>query len=327
MTSSRTGRRSRSLDDAETLRLFASRLPEGLYISDAAGRILDANPAFLDIVGVDSLAALGATGLAGLCDGTEGVRAWAARLERDGLVRGFECELVRPDGERRTVLLTAFVVASETGERLHHGLLIDVTERKRLENDLRESLVRDPLTGCYNRRYLAGLSARLGESAENRWGCIFIDIDHFKLLNDQFGHLNGDRTLQEMARFLMREVRTGEPVIRLGGDEFLIVLAGDGSGGTEDVARRLQVTAIRSAPVPFSLGWALRDGSEPLEATIDRADRRLIGVRVVHRSGDHPSLSGERERRHGDGEPEPSVTPGADVPRVDASVTPTERSG
>jgi diguanylate cyclase (GGDEF)-like protein len=64
------------------------------------------------------------------------------------------------------------------------------------------------------------LPGAAGGGDEERWGCIFIDIDHFKLYNDQFGHRDGEPVLQKMARFLMREIRSGEPVIRLGGDEF-----------------------------------------------------------------------------------------------------------
>jgi diguanylate cyclase (GGDEF)-like protein/PAS domain S-box-containing protein len=298
MTTSPPNRRFQSLDDAETLRVFARRLAEGIYISDAAGNIIDANPHLLQLVGVESVAALAAMSAPALYDDPERRILWLERMERDGVVRDFEWELVRPDGQRRTLLDTAHVVIDPDSQtRLHHGILVDITERKRVENDLREQLIRDPLTGCYNRRFLVDFQLQLAAEHEERWGCIFIDIDHFKLYNDQFGHRNGDIILQKMARFLMREVRSGEPVIRLGGDEFLITLIGDGATGTEEVARRLHSAAARSAPVSFSLGWAIRVDDEPIERTIDRADQELIDVRVVHRSGDQPSVAAELERR------------------------------
>jgi GGDEF domain-containing protein len=100
-----------------------------------------------------------------------------------------------------------------------------------------------------------------------------------------------------MARFLMRDVRADEPVIRMGGDEFLIVLTGDNAGRTETVATRLQHAAARSAPVAFSLGWADRAGGESFEQTVERADKNLIGVRVLVRSGDWTALPAEMERR------------------------------
>ena len=103
--------------------------------------------------------------------------------------------------------------------------------------------------------------------------------------------------LQKMARFLMREVRSDEPVIRLGGDEFLIVLTGENSGRTSIVAERLRQAAARSAPVAFSLGWAKREGNESFEETIARADHVLINVRVLSRSGDYATLPNDLERR------------------------------
>jgi GGDEF domain-containing protein len=100
-----------------------------------------------------------------------------------------------------------------------------------------------------------------------------------------------------MARFLMREVRSDEPVIRLGGDEFLVVLTGDNSARTSLVAVRLRHAAARSAPVAFSLGWAKREGNESFEETIARADHVLINVRVLSRSGDYATLPTDLERR------------------------------
>jgi diguanylate cyclase (GGDEF)-like protein len=221
-----------------------------------------------------------------------------ALLRRDGSVREFELDIIRPDGKRRTVLDTTFLLRDpETSEVHYHGVLIDITSRKELEDRLREQLIRDALTGCYNRRFLLDLEEQLRGGGEERWGCIFIDIDHFKVYNDRHGHASGDQVLQRMARFLMREVRSHEPVIRLGGDEFLIVLTGENANRTQTVAERLQQAAARSAPVAFSLGWALRSGNESFEQTIERADQGLINVRVVTRSGDYATLPSEMERR------------------------------
>ena len=221
-----------------------------------------------------------------------------AILARDGSVREYELEIVRPDGLRRTVLDTTFQVRDpQTGEVVYHGVLIDISRRKELEDRLREQLIRDALTGCYNRRFLFDLESEFRVGGEERWGCIFLDIDHFKVYNDRHGHASGDQVLQRMARFLMREVRSDEPVIRLGGDEFLIVLSGENASRTATVAGRLQQAAARSAPVAFSLGWAMREGQDTFEQTIERADHGLINVRVLSRSGDYATLPSNMERR------------------------------
>ena len=174
-----------------------------------------------------------------------------------------------------------------TGDLFYHGVFVDISGRKQQEDDLREQSVRDPLTGCFNRRYLQDVDRRLVGAAES-WGCIYIDIDHFKQYNDEHGHQMGDHTLIRMSRFLMRQVRAEEAVVRVGGDEFLIVLESAEETHAEMVARRLQLAALRTAPVPFSLGWATRRDEESFQQTIHRADQNLMAVRVIERtSGRH----------------------------------------
>ncbi len=291
--------RFRRLDDVETLRLMARNLGEGLYIADAGGRVLDANPAFLAILGVRSVEEIGALHAVEQFADASHRETWLTLLEQNESVRNFEWELVRPDGERRTVLDTSYVVVDpETGERLVHGLLVDVSAQTALERQLREQLIRDALTGCFNRRFLLGLGDQLQRGPGAVWGCLFLDIDHFKQYNDEHGHAEGDRVLARMARFLMRQVRADERVVRVGGDEFVIVLSDTSAVRTEQVATRLQQAAARSAPVAFSLGWAVREGEEDLEATIARADHAMIAVRVLTRAGEAPRLPEEMERRH-----------------------------
>jgi diguanylate cyclase (GGDEF)-like protein/PAS domain S-box-containing protein len=288
----------RTLADPETLRLLIRSIGEGIYITDSEGRFLDANAAFLEIFGVPTLEELQRYEVPQLLADPSRRQQELTILATEGSVREFELEIVRPDGLRRTVLDTTYQVRdADTGEMVYHGILIDITRRKELEDRLREQLLRDVLTGCYNRRFLFDLEEQFREAGEDRWGCIFIDIDHFKLYNDRHGHASGDQVLQRMARFLMREVRSDEPVIRLGGDEFLIILAGDNSDRTATVAERLRQAAERSAPVAFSLGWAKREGNETFEQTIERADQILINVRVLSRSGDYATLPNSLERR------------------------------
>ena len=292
------GRRFRSLDDPETLLLIVQNLEEGIYITNASGDILDANPAFLRMFGVSAVGELAKFRSGDLIADPNRRALEMAILERDGAVRDFELAIVRPDGQRRTVLDTTYVCRDpETGETFYHGILIDITRRKELEIQLREQSIRDALTGCYNRRYLLDFGDRMTEDKVSQWGCIYIDIDHFKAYNDLHGHKKGDRVLVQMSRFLMRQVRAEEPVVRLGGDEFLIVLTGENAARTEQIVTRLQRGAARGSPVAFSLGWAVRQSGERFERTVDRADQELISVRVVARAGEWPRLPEEMERR------------------------------
>jgi diguanylate cyclase (GGDEF)-like protein/PAS domain S-box-containing protein len=273
----------RSLKDADTLGEFVRNLREGVYITNGQGQILDANPAFLEMFGAASLEEFRSRTAASL------LREPARRVEelrllqRDGAVREFELDIVLLDGSVRTVLDTAYqVVDPATGETLYHGILIDITDRKFLDRQLRELVIRDPLTGCFNRRFLQGKSAEL-EARDDPWGCLVIDIDHFKAYNDSYGHDMGDRLLIQTGRFLLNRVRVEDVVIRTGGDEFAILLPGLDATAVRDVAARMTSEAATAAPVSFTLGFASREGGETVEDTLRRADHHLIDVRVAER--------------------------------------------
>ena len=278
--------RYRSLSEPETLARFAQNLGEGIYITTEQGEILDANPAFLRIFGVASLEDLKHYRVSDFVD-AEVRKNEVALLEREGSIRDRELQITRPDGGVRTVLDTWYSnVDPVTGEPVFHGSLVDITSRKNLETQLVEQSIRDPLTGCYNRRHLATLYAASRGKAES-WGCIYVDIDHFKSYNDMHGHAAGDAVLVRMSRFLMRHVRAEEPVVRMGGDEFLITLFDTDLAATEMIVRRLEKAGEERGPVSFSLGWAARENDETLEETVNRADRDLIQVRVVRRPEAH----------------------------------------
>ncbi len=277
-------RRFRSLQDPDSLRSLVANLREAIYITDARGNVLDANPAFFQLLGVRSLDDLKTYGATEMVVDPSRRLAEMDLVERDGFVRDFELQLVRPDGTILTVLDTMYSLAeADTGETIYHGILVDITQRKLMEEELRQKSVRDPLTGCFNRRHLSDLDAVLSPGDES-WGCLFIDIDHFKQYNDEHGHQMGDNTLIRMSRFLMRQVRAEEPVVRVGGDEFVIVLRGARQEQVTMVAERLRVAALRTAPVPFSLGWAVREPGESLMSTMNRADQNLLAVRVIERT-------------------------------------------
>lgn len=287
-----SGGRFRSLADPESLREFARNLGEGIYITTRDGEILDANPAFLEMFGVESLEDFrGLTASDLFVDPTQ--RELEMRiLDRDGRVKEFEFEIRCRTGETRWVLDTSYVVADpETGERFCHGVLVDITAQKHLEAELIEMSTHDALTGCLNRRYLDQLDQEFRQDPRRRFGCIFVDIDFFKRYNDVHGHQAGDRVLVRMGRFLMRHVRAEEAVVRFGGDEFVIMLVGADVNRTRRVTERLRNSALKSAPVPFSLGWAAREDGESLASLLDRADRSLLNVRVEQRVEDHRQRS------------------------------------
>ena len=277
-----------SLQDPHSLRELVQNLHEGIYVTNRDGEILDANPAFLDILGVSSIEearALKASDV--LVDPAERERELAL-LDRNGSVRDFELRIRRRDGQVRTVIDSSFASKTSNGDLLYRGILVDITERKQLEERLFEQSTRDPLTGCFNRRYLRDFEKHC-EDRQAGWGVIMLDIDYFKEYNDQFGHSVGDEVLVRVSRFLMRSTRAEEGVVRFGGDEFCVLLAGSDAANTARAAERIQQSGARELPIAFSLGWAVRENNERLERTLNRADQNLLEVRSLDR--------GREERR------------------------------
>jgi diguanylate cyclase (GGDEF)-like protein/PAS domain S-box-containing protein len=127
-------------------------------------------------------------------------------------------------------LVSGVPILDEVGRvRGYRGTALDITERKRAEHRIEELATRDPLTGLPNRLLLGDRLAQGLLSAQREGdllAVLFIDLDHFKNVNDTLGHQVGDLLLKEVARRLGGVVRKGDTLSRLGGDEFVIVLEG-----------------------------------------------------------------------------------------------------
>jgi diguanylate cyclase (GGDEF)-like protein/PAS domain S-box-containing protein len=254
--------------------------------------MLDANPAFLEMFGVSSIDEFGEYGASELFVDRRRRIEELALLDLNGSVREFEIVLKRPDGEERTVLDTCYIICdSDDGEEFIHGILVDITSRKELEERLLELSTHDALTGTLNRRYLIDLEQAFEADFGLACGCIFIDIDHFKQYNDTHGHKEGDDVLRRMARFLMRHTRLEEVVLRFGGDEFVVILHDADGTRTKLVADRFRTEALERAPVPFSLGWAAREPGETVQHLLDRADQRMMAVRVLKRQSEQRQMA------------------------------------
>lgn len=187
-------------------------------------------------------------------------------------------ELIASDGSLH-VWQYQSVLDDDADEPYVLGHALDITERHHQELKLWEQSIRDPLTGCFNRRYLAGLSEAFQTES---WGCIVIDLDHFKQVNDQYGHQRGDEVLVAMATFLLRHARRDDAVIRLGGDEFLVLLRGTDEEATARIVQNIE-TDRAAAPIAFTLGAATFGRGVTLDAALGEADRRLYQRRAADR--------------------------------------------
>lgn len=154
----------------------------------------------------------------------------------------------------------------------------DVTLRHRYELRIRNQNRRDPLTGCRSRAYLDAFS--LQATADEVWGCVVVDVDYFRQLNASEGRARGDEVLRDMARLLKAHADGHAEVVRMGGDEFAVLLPQATTDGVIALAERLGSASRDGMPAVFSLGWAIREAGEPLESTLRRADKLLLRSRM-----------------------------------------------
>jgi diguanylate cyclase (GGDEF)-like protein len=112
----------------------------------------------------------------------------------------------------------------------------------------------DPLTGLHNRSHLEAVAddlVALADRGERPISCLMIDLDHFKAINDTYGHAAGDEVLKEAARRFSRAVRRSDVLVRYGGEEFVVLLPDTDSSGAVTMAARLRLS-LEAAPVAFS---------------------------------------------------------------------------
>ena len=153
----------------------------------------------------------------------------------------YELTGVRKDGSTLPVMILGSPTTYE-GRPASVGTLLDISAQKEAEMRVRELADFDPLTGLPNRRLLRDRSTQLLAAAErdgSEMALIFIDLDHFKRVNDSLGHSIGDELLCAVAQRLATVVRKVDTLARLGGDEFIIALPGVHASGAAEVACRL----------------------------------------------------------------------------------------
>lgn len=157
------------------------------------------------------------------------------------------------------------------------GFAVDVTEQRLYERRLRDESLRDPLTGCWNRRWLDRVAA--SPAFGPGWACVVVDVEELRSAVGEGGLRVADEALIGMARFLAAQVRVGDEVVRLDGNEFVLLLNHAGEDETALVVRRLFEAAEVSSPAGFTLGFSVREERESLMTTIGRADQRMLAMR------------------------------------------------
>ena len=142
--------------------------------------------------------------------------------------KGFDWQIIRKDGAKRYIEASVSLQKDSSGKPTgFKGIIRDITERKRIEQQINYMATHDALTGLPNRLMFSQLLNQAIQSAQRhkrQLAVFFIDLDRFKIINDSLGHDAGDQLLQEMARRFKQSLRAVDVVGRLGGDEFVILI-------------------------------------------------------------------------------------------------------
>ena len=209
----------------------------------------------------------------------------------------------KKNGEPFWQELNIFPLPNAAGEFTHWvSIQRDITERKTAEQQIYDLAFLDPLTGLPNRRLFYDRLRRTLMSnvrSEQHGALLYIDLDHFKLVNDRLGHATGDLVLQSVAKQLSLCIRAGDTISRIGGDEYIILLDTLGkdiataSFITEAIAKRM-LSSFSTAQEQLDHGWTgtfsigitifSGDQSRTLEEIVKDADLAMYQAKTMGRN-------------------------------------------
>ncbi|MFN0277351.1 MAG: putative bifunctional diguanylate cyclase/phosphodiesterase [Pyrinomonadaceae bacterium] len=281
------------------LRTLVSRMNEGLTQVDNNEIIEFVNDRLCEITGYDRDELLGKSTFDVLFD-AEGRRTITRENEqrKQGVSGQYEARIKKKSGEMIWVLISGAPVMNNEGVVTGTlGMFMDISERKRAEEQLLHDAFHDGLTGLANRAlfmdHLRLTIERCKSRHSNQYAVLFLDYDRFKVVNDSLGHAEGDELLKQIARRLERWTRTGDLVARLGGDEFVILLSEMlASDDAIQVAERIQEDlkdpfdlSGKGVFISASIGIALSiDGFRTAEDMLRDADIAMYSAKTNGRA-------------------------------------------
>ncbi len=281
---------------AERFKLLFDRNPAGEYRANAAGGVLDCNDACAKMLGFASRAELMAHGVSDLYSTDSEWQTMVSRLREQGSVTSLETALRRADGTQIWVLMNASMHSDGNGHPIIAATLVDITDRKRAEEEVRYKAHHDVLTGLPNRALFKDrltIALNYAHRSGNQLAVLCLDLDRFNVVNEAFGREGGDHLLQEIADRLKACVREEDSVARVGDDEFtLLIMKPANVSDVTAVARKILETVARPITVDgnefnitTSIGIAFypQDGGDA-ESLLKNADTALYLAKEAGRN-------------------------------------------
>ena len=287
VTEQRRAQRAAVRSEQRYRMLFEGSLA-GVYRTTLDGKFLDCNDSFANIFGYASREEVLARPAWEFYQSPEDRKASIARLkERQTLTNYEEC-LRRRDGSHVWVLENGNLVEGADGKlSVIEGTVIDITERKRAEEQVKHLAFHDALTGLPNRLLFSDrlrVAMVHAQRYKQKLGVLFLDLDRFKVINDSLGHSVGDELLRRVAERVGGCIRQEDTMARLGGDEFTVLLPGI---QRDEAAATIAGKILEAVRLPFfiehrelflttSIGVALypTDGTDP-ETLVRNADTAM----------------------------------------------------
>lgn len=265
------------LSAGQTVRIMFDTSPFGMCSVLADGTVMRTNPAFRTMLGEGVISLLDLLGPA-----DRPVVERQLRSVGSGAEKMFRYEVPVPGAGVRWMELTGVAMHGGTGDVMVHAL--DVTDRRRREDDLREKAEHDQMTGLFNRgAFRRALEERL--AARPRGILMVLDLDGFKAVNDTRGHECGDQVLIAVAKSLRESVQEYDVAARLGGDEFALLLDSESATMTAlgtMIIRRVSVAAAVAAGragITASIGYVRLTPGADVDALLGDADRALYAAK------------------------------------------------
>ncbi|MFD2235253.1 diguanylate cyclase domain-containing protein [Phaeospirillum tilakii] len=277
------------------LRAFNETVPAGILIVGVMdGRVLYSNRFFNQTLGLAAGGILGHGWRDLFVDQDERERM-LARFVEEGEVRDFELRLRRPDGSMVWGLASLSEIPIQ-GEDLLLFAFVDITALKQAEAEIRRLANHDALTGLSTLRHFRDLVEHALARARrdgSQTAILFVDLDHFKPVNDTHGHDAGDAVLREVARRLLACVRASDVVGRIGGDEFVVLAENVTPALAERIAGRIVEALghpIELGPLAIGIGASVGlafypHHGEEIESLLKAADAAMYRVKKSTRGG------------------------------------------